>query len=310
MAELTPNVVRAGIPEIDDCPILTRLKAFLVDQGVQAVVEHTMRDRTGNPLDLSSWVADGTSGSSASLSTSPPAGTIKLRVKEWLGIGCSPSSNPIMDAWGEAVDASGGVVSAQLTPAMVEHSGIYEMNWAVLDEAGRPVCVDRGLLSVERSMFSLNEQTMKVALGPPTIQEIRMRLMDSMSSENLLLQDVEFKDEQILLAINEPVRLWNETPPPVRPYHTTRTFPFRGAWMSGILAQLHMTAGNHYRRNRLMHQAGGTAVDDKNKEQEYMREGQRLWAEYKDWLMAKKVELNMRTFSGSVLSSYSGRAGW
>lgn len=310
MAELTPNVVRAGIPEIDDCPILTRLKAFLVDQGVQAQIEHTFRDRTGNPIDLSNWLASASSGSSASSSETPPAGTVKLRIKEWLGIGCSPSTNPVMDAWGEAVDPSAGVVQVQLSAAMVEHAGIYEMNWAILDEAGRPVCIDRGLLSIERSMFSLNEQTMKRALGPPTIQEVRMRLMDSMGSENLLLQDVEFKDEQILLAMNEPVRLWNETPPPLKRHYTTRDFPFRGAWLNGVLAQLHLMAANHYRRNRLMHQAGGTAVDDKNKEQEYMREGTRLWDEYKTWLMAKKVELNMQTFSGSVLSSYSGRAGW
>jgi hypothetical protein len=36
-------------------------------------------------------------------------------------------------------------------------------------------------------------------------------------------------------------------------------------------------AANHYRRNRLAHSAGGVTIDDKNKEREYMAEGQRLW---------------------------------
>lgn len=307
MAELTPNIVRAGIPEIDDCPILTRLKAFLVDQGVQAMIEHTFRDRTGNPVDLSQWLADPESDSSASVSTSPPAGTVKLRIKEWLGVGSSSTSR-FMDAWGEAVDPDTGVVRVQLSPTMVENAGIYEMNWAILDEVGRAVCIDRGILSIEKSLFPLSEATMIKDLGPPTIQEVRMRLMDSMGSENLLLQDIEFKDEQILLAMSEPVRLWNESPPPIGLY-TTRTFPFRGAWISGVLAQLHMTAATHYRRNRLAHAAGGIAVDDKNKEQEYLREGQRLWDEYRNWLLTKKVEINLKSFSGSFLSSYS-RGGW
>jgi hypothetical protein len=53
------------------------------------------------------------------------------------------------------------------------------------------------------------------------------------ATDNTLLLDVEFNDDQILMAMTEPVRLWNETPPPIRTYSTT-TFPFRGAWMIGV----------------------------------------------------------------------------
>lgn len=308
------TVTRAGIPEIDSCPILTRLKAFLVDQGVTTTLEHTFRDRTGNPVDLSSWLVSTagseSSSSSASESSPGPAGTVKLRTKEWLGVGCSPTNNPVYDAFGEAVDAEAGVVRVTLDAEMVEHAGIYEMNWAVLDENSRPVVLDRGLLSVERSMFALSPVVQSRDLGPPTIQEVRMRLMDSMSTENQLLDDVEFKDEQILLAMSEPVRLWNESPPPLGRHYTTRNFPYRGSWILGVLAQLHLTAANHYRRNRLQHTAGGTMIDDKNKEREYMMEGQRLWEEYRGWMLTKKVELNLKSFSGTSLSTYSSRAGW
>ena len=46
---MSDTIVRPGIPEIDDCKILTRLKAFLVDQGVCATLEHQLT-ATGTPI--------------------------------------------------------------------------------------------------------------------------------------------------------------------------------------------------------------------------------------------------------------------
>ncbi len=45
---------RAGIPNVDGCEVLTRLKAFVVDQGVSTTLEHVFRDSNGNPVNLSS----------------------------------------------------------------------------------------------------------------------------------------------------------------------------------------------------------------------------------------------------------------
>ncbi len=302
-----PLLVKAGIPEMDDCKVLTRLKAFVVDQGVCATLEHTFRDKTGNPRDLSSWLDSGTSESGSSSSSVPPAGTVKVRVKEWLGSGPSSCRNPVWDVYGDAQNASGGVVRATLEPAIVEQAGIYELNWAVMDENGRPVVIDRGLLSVEKSMFPVELVHIYKNLGPPTLQEVRMRLMDSSKNENLLLDDVEFKDEQILMAMWEPIRAWNESPPPIETY-TTRNFPFRGAWISGVLGQLHLVAANHYRRNVFRGAAGGTS--DKDKEKEYLAEGQRLWQEYLAWMLNKKVEINLKKFAGQSRSQYSNLSGW
>jgi len=198
-------------------------------------------------------------------------------------------------------------VRATLTNKMVDRPGIYNLSWAVLDENGRPVAVDRGIMTVERSLFPLDEAQAHKDAGPPSLQEIRMRLMDSSPSENMLLDDVEFKDEQILLAIFEPVRYWNETPPPIRKYNT-RTFPFRGAWVTGIMAQLHMMAAAHYRRNVLRSAVGGGS--DLDREREYMAEGMRLWQEYQAWVSNKKVELNLKLFSGQSISPYSGLGRW
>lgn len=294
-------VVTAGIPDIDNCPILTRLKAFIVDQGVVATLEHTFRDKIGNPADLSEYFPSESSDSSAAYG-------VTLRTKEWLGEGICTTKNPVWEVSAEIVDASAGLVRATLDAETVAQAGIYECNWAVVDSEDAPHVVDRGILSIERSLFG-DLRTVKKGLGPPTLQELRMRLMDSSASENLLLQDTEFKDEQLLLAMFEPVRAWNESLPPLRTF-TTRDFPFRGAWIMGVQAQLYMTAAGNYRRNRLKHIAGGVAVDDLNKEQEYMAEGVRLWNDYKDWMGNKKVSINMRLVTGSVQSAYYSRSGW
>lgn len=307
MADL---IVRAGIPELDDCKILTRLKAFLVDQGVCATVEHVIRDRAGNPVNLSAWLASTTStsisGSSSSSSTTPPAGTVKVRIKEFLGN--TVCRSPVWEIYGDGADVAKGTVRIELEPEIVEQAAIYEMNWAICDENGRPVMVDRSILSVERSMFPVDIIHVYKNLGPPTIQEVRMRLMDSSKNENLLLDDVEFKDEQILMAMWEPIRFWNEEPPPIRPTHTTRSFPYRGAWISGVMGQLHLMAANHYRRNVMKSASGG--MSDKDKEREYMAEGQRLWQEYVAWVRTKKVEINLGLFAGQSRSQYSSLQGW
>jgi len=303
---LDAGVVRAGLPKMDDCKILTRLKAFIVDQGVCATIEHVFRNRDGQAVDLSDWFG-GMNSESDSLSSSGAVATCKVRIKRWGVDTYSSAKNPIYDVYGYAYDASKGILRFQLEPGVVEHSGIYELTFAILDENEKPLAVDRGLLSVERSMFAVDMSLNRKQLGPPTIQEIRMRLMDSSRNENLLLDDMEFKDEQILQAIWEPVRLWNETPPPIERF-STHDFPFHGAWINGVLGQLHMTMATHFRRNVYRGATGGTS--DKDKEREYLAEGQRLWQEYQAWLLNKKVEINLKKFAGQHISAYSTRTGW
>lgn len=303
MADL--RIIQPGMPNIDDCPILTRLKAFVVDQGVCGTLRHTFRDRKGLPVDLSAYFGESESSESSSNSNSISAdsGTIQLKLKEWLGCGSSSASNPIWTVDGAIVDAGAGLMEATLDEAIVKKAGIYELNWAVLVDDS-PIAVDRGVLSVERSMFITDLSVLYKNLGPPTLQEVRMLMMDSYSSENQFLDDVEFKDEQVLLAMVKPVEAWNEALPPIRTY-TTRDFPFRGAWAQGILGQLHMMAAANYRRNFTQ-----GVNPDKDKERQYMAEGQRLWQEYLTWMQHKKISINARLFAGNVQSAYAARAGW
>lgn len=299
------QVIDAGTHSMDGCPILTRIRAYIVDQGVVCTLRHCMRDRRGNPIDLSEYLAPAMSESVSESSTA--SGEVLLRVRDWLGTGIT-CNGAVHDIVGSCNSPETGIVQAILPAAVVANAGIYELSWGITDADGTFVVANSGILSVERNLLQFESSKSRRTPGPPTINEIRMWMMDSSASENVLLDDVEFSDEQICLAMTKPIQRWNETPPPIETY-TTRTFPFRGAWASAVLGELYVMAAAHYRRNRLGGSAGGVQIDDKNKEQEYMGEGRRLLEEYQTWLLSKKVEINMRKFAGQHVSRYS-RLGW
>jgi len=74
--------------------------------------------------------------------------------------------------------------------------------------------------------------------------------------------------------------------------------------LKGIQAYLYRMAANTYRRNSLAYNAGGVAIDDKNKEREYASAGSEMLREFQDMVQAKKVEINIAGFAGNVRSQY------
>lgn len=293
-------VVRAGQTTIDDCPVLTRINAFLVDEGVQATLEHVFRDRQGKPVDLSFYLDDiPVPGDSLSLSDCLAGGSGVLRIQEALGGSCR------FEAAIEGYQASQGVIRAELPEALVARAGLYQLSWGIFNHADNLVAVSDGLLSVERTLFTRADES--CGMGPPTVRELRMHMLDSGAADNVLLDDVEFSDEQILLAIRQPVQIWNETPPPIQTF-TTQNFPFRFNWKNAIIGQLLIMAAHNYRRNFLQHQAGGINVADKAKEKEYLAAGQQMMAEYREWLTTTKISINCGLFSGQIPSVYSALA--
>lgn len=301
------NVVQAGIPAKYGCSILTRVKAFVVPQGGHVMLQHQFLDAKGAVVDIAPVTGPATPGDS--LSVPENKGYVKMRAKEPIATGTDPRTNPFWEITCGEIDPTSGIVRTSSLPvAMVEYAGIYELAFGLFDKDGHLLLINKGLLSVERSLFP---QSLQVALGTCqslTIQELRGFLMDSAPAENLLLDDVEFGDEQILEALVKPIRYWNETPPPIETFNT-RTFPYRHHWELGASSILYRIAAAHYRRNKQMMQAGGMAVDDLNREPQYLAEAQRLWKEYADWVLTEKIACNVRKVTGSVGSPYRG-AGW
>jgi hypothetical protein len=137
--------------------------------------------------------------------------------------------------------------------------------------------------------------------GPPSIAEVRLSLRDSGPAESMLLNNLAFSDEEIAMAIARPVQLWNETPPHLRTYHyTTTTFPFRYYWLEAIAGTLFLLAAEYYRRNNLTYSAANVSVNDLDKEPQYEAAGQRRLQMYKEFVRAKKSELNLNQFYGGI----------
>lgn len=300
------TIIRAEIPEIDDCPVLTRIKAFMVDAGTLATLEHTFRNRKGNPVDLSSYIHGVTSNSSASESDALNAKII-LKIKEIMAHGPDNTRNPYWTIEGAATKPEDGILQANLPIDFVQQAGVYMGCWGVLDANNNVLATNNTLISVERSLFLSDPDQLYKDLGPPTIGEIRMAYMDSSPAENLLIDRIEFTDEQVVEAIRKPVEYWNEIPPPIETF-TTRNFPFRYNWLRGIHGHLLEFAAHNFRRNHMKYEAGGNTVDDLNKEAEYLRAAKMYLDEYRQWCLNAKVAINLRKFHGNFGSAYA--RGW
>jgi hypothetical protein len=137
--------------------------------------------------------------------------------------------------------------------------------------------------------------------GPPTIAEVRLSLRDSGPAESMLLNNLAFSDEEIAMAIARPVQLWNETPPNLRKYrYTTTTFPFRYHWLEAIAGTLFLLAAEYNRRNNLTYSAANVSVNDLDKEPQYEAAGQRRLQMFREFVRAKKSELNLNQLYGGI----------
>jgi hypothetical protein len=298
------NLVTPGIPQIDGCQILTRVNAFVVNQGSAPVLEFTFRDRqTGTPIDLSTVFGSG----GDSTSSSQWGGTVQLRVKEALSVGSPDADNPVWTIVGEPHDPVAGVVRAQLAMLQTQSPGIFFLSWGIVDLSGNPLLINNSLMSVERSLFASDEVIRRWA-GPMTLMEVRTAIRDSGAAENLRLDDVEFSDDEIFHSILRPIEYYNEQPPPLRPLMTTKTFPWRFNWLQATISRLYSIAANWYRRNKQQLQAGGVSDDDLNRDQLYDARSQQLWQEYKEWVLLNKVRINAALFAGTITSAFD--TGW
>lgn len=135
--------------------------------------------------------------------------------------------------------------------------------------------------------------------GYLTDLDVRIWLRDNDPDANTLLDDFEFDPEEIRTAMTLTVDYWNETPPFIGAYDYDK-FPWRFALLRGTAANLLFMAAHRYRRNHLPYNAGGVAVDDQNKYQQYDAAGARLWEEYKQWVATMKRSINVDLGWGTI----------
>jgi hypothetical protein len=272
------------VSSIHTRPVVTRQRAITLSQGQKTTLEWQLYDEKGIPIDISPLVMDHDL-------------KVVLRIKEQIALGSG--ADPITVDM-DLVIPEIGKVSGNLTSAHTALPGIYFGEVAVVTNAEKPEVIIANAFSliITRSAFGMQ----KVG-GPPTIAEIRLHLRDSSPAESYLLDNLMFDDAEIALAISRPVMYWNEIPPPIGQF-TTQTFPFRYHWLEGICANLFMMVAEQYRRNQLDYSAAGVSVNDQNKEANYERAGQARWQAYREWVRAKKAEINLEGGYGEVGSLY------
>jgi hypothetical protein len=217
---------------------------------------------------------------------------------------------PVVDMTATIGDADAGEVSVVLTPDQTRYPGVYMGQYSLVQLATVEGEDDIVLLSnmfyviIGRNM-SRADGTSQVT-GPPTVAEVRLFLRDTSPAESFLLDGVKFADEEIAYSIQLPVMYWNEIPPPLNPIYSTLNFPYRYHWLIAITGHLFMIAAEQNRANNLQYTAGGTAVNDQNKELPYEAAADRRLQEWRSFVMRKKAAINMDLGWGTLGSGYSG----
>jgi hypothetical protein len=143
--------------------------------------------------------------------------------------------------------------------------------------------------------------------GPLSIAEVRLWARDSYPEDNFLLDEVEFKDSEIVAAIRRAVDIWNTTPPMLQRYmYTPSNFPFRSQWLDLTIALLYDIAARSYLRNHLPYKAAGIGVDDKNKFSQYKQLSAEALTKFQSWTKDIKLQLNAQQCWGRSNIGFSG----
>jgi hypothetical protein len=260
---------------------------FKLDSTTEATVGSislTVTDEKGDPVDVVSAV--GGTG------TDLPAGyTAKYTVKEahWA---------PVL--WTEdavAAAPSVGEFQVDLGTGHTKYPGVYLAELAVFDDNDQRRFSEMRYLEIAPTLNTFKHS------GPPTIAEVRLYLRDT-PADNTLLDDVEFSSVEVMAALRRPIDIFNETPPDLCRY-TAATFPWREHWMQAAVGYLMQTAAYHYSRNELTYSSGGLSAVDKDKGRVYQQVAAEKIAEFKEWMMRKKVEMNMDMGYGTLNSPYA-----
>ena len=144
--------------------------------------------------------------------------------------------------------------------------------------------------------------------GPYTITalDVRLAVMDTSPEANQLLDDLEFSDMMIYHAVERAINEWNETPPDLEHRFDATTFPWTEHLIKGAVGYLMQEVAYRYNRNRMQYNAAGLTLDTSDKGPTYIAMAQAARIEWKNFVAAKKTELNMQECFGTFSLPYFG----
>lgn len=187
-------------------------------------------------------------------------------------------------------DTLSGVVTVTMQDTFMNGPGIYVISVAVTDK-------NTNTIALENEIFLYLERNIRDSTNSsqfPSLDEVRLSLRDSDPIENELLNWHDFSTTDICQAALRTVHQINAIPPPTPPVFTVTREIETDFWLDGITMFLFDMATEHYRRNRLPYQAGGVAIDDKAKEENYLRAWQLKYQIWVNKVQSRKVYWNAR----------------
>jgi hypothetical protein len=273
-----------------DSKLWRQKRAVLVDQGTCSYLQLTIRDGSGQGVNLLTYglcnndpdsVVTSSSSSSAACT-----GQIKARWRE-----ASLVDTNLYQTQPTIIDATRGIVRSIIPSQITDKTGIYLAQLAILNDDDCPLFMDDCYVYVEHSAwYGTDRQT-----GPPILDDIRLSLRDSDPALNELIDSYDFNDGEIAFAAVRVVQFWNDQPPTISGARfSTKNFPFREIWLEGIQLNLFELIEEYYRRNFMQVSAGGTVTDDKNRFTQYNAAWKERFQRFQEGVMHQKAQINLR----------------
>jgi len=265
-----------------DNPVRGRIRGLLAKQSLKEIFEFQLIDYENNPLNIKNVAEE----------HSLPGYKAVVSYKE------ASDLTPIIyydDA--TIVDADIGLIKFSIPEEVSKVPAVYIAEIAICN----PEETNNNVIYAHNSLYIYNEPThwtTDVYTLPP-MSDIRLSLRDSDFIENELIDNYDYDVAEISYATARTVKYWNELPPPVA-FYTTSKFPFRNIWFTGIQLFLFEMIEEHYRRNYFPYSLGGMSIDDKNKFQIYNAAFQDRFKRFRADVMAQKIRINTELATGSV----------
>ncbi len=276
--------VDAGFQTLRDVPEVT------VDQCTAGSFQLVLRDPTGAPIDLTQW---GIYAASSSSSGAEFTG-VRMVVKE-----LQSDATDWATVNAAVIDAANGLVEVDYDDVpLTRRCGVFIAEMQAIEDG------------VRKKIYPFYYIVNPSLSGDPahdnqalSIAEIRMSMRDVDPQSTFLIDELDFKTNEIALMIRRCVDYWNETPPPVGIFKATN-FPYRFHLSIGVIGQLHRRASIAKMRNNLDYAAGGITVADTIKWKQYAELGDKFWDQWTQWVKDKKYQINIEGGFGQLNSGY------
>ncbi len=281
------NIITTESKQNFGCDVKQGLNFSITKQGINAQIQWPVVSLSGNAMEIDDVVK------------------VLVQIRQ-----DNEPSHYIQRVLGTVVNPNSNIIQFSLPESIFSRAGIYSIDAGLFttnhgtelkDFVGKPPqYIQSGYIMVERTSFATDD---KNNAKLPRIDEIKNILQDY-TDANTLLNESEFSNSDIIMAIMQPIQEWNETPPILRDFiFTCSSFPYHYEWTHATAAYLLKTAIHKYMRNKLITSHGGVSGDDLNRNGEYSSLYTTLINDWKEWRQRAKYAINAGQFPTSMNQS-------